>query len=59
MARVGYVSVRIGEDLDKLVQEYCVDNDLQVSQVIRAALREFFEVDLKDTKEVLWKKIAG
>ena len=59
MAAPGYVSVRIGEELDKLVHDHCMQHDMQISQVVRAALREFFKISIPDAKEVVWKKIVG
>lgn len=35
------------EDLDKLIAEYCNKNDLNQSQVIRLALRKFFNIETK------------
>lgn len=39
------ISIRI-EDLEKeILQEYAKDNDLTVSQVVRRAIREFFDAN--------------
>lgn len=42
MAKPGYLNARIDEEIEQALWKYTKENDITVSQVVRAALREYF-----------------
>lgn len=43
--------VRVEDETRDRIEEYCLDNDLTISQIIRKALEEFLDRNTKDSKK--------
>lgn len=40
------ITIRIPDEERQMIEEYCADEDLKISQVVRKAIREYLERNL-------------